>query len=91
MRSTRHLQALKMVQLTKEKRMFVVRTYFETHSFVEGQQLFRERFPVREPAVKKAIWANVRRYKQHGTTPTKTCQGCGKDGEFVYWYGWRTY
>ena len=67
-----------MVQLTKEQRIFVVRAYFETHSFVEVQQLFRERFPGRESPVKKTIWANVRKYEQHGTSLNRNAYNSGR-------------
>ena len=52
-----------MVQLTVEERVFIVSKYFETHSFVEVRNLFRERFPDKEPPVKKTIWRNVKKYK----------------------------
>ena len=78
MRSTRHIQALYTVQLSTEQRIFVVRAYFETHSFVEVQQLFRERFPWREPPVKKTMWANVRTYEQHGTSLNRNDYNSGR-------------
>ena len=49
------------VYLSVEKRFVLVRTYFETHSFVEVSRLFRERFPGTEPPNKKTIFRNVKK------------------------------
>jgi hypothetical protein len=35
------------MQLTKEQRIFVVKTYLETKSFTQVQQLFEDHFPER--------------------------------------------
>lgn len=57
-----------MVQLTIEQRVFLVTRYQETRSFVEVQDAFRVQFPERQPPTKRAIWYNVRKYADHGTS-----------------------
>ena len=49
--------------------IYLVRTYFETHSFVEVSRLFRERFPGTEPPNKTTIF---KKYLDHGTS-LNTC------------------
>ena len=49
-----------MVQLDSWQRVFVVKTYFETHSFDEVIRLFRERFPGRNSPARMTIWRNVK-------------------------------
>ena len=49
-----------MGQLTAEQRMFVVKNWFVTKSREQVRQLFRERFPDREPPTRMAIWKNVK-------------------------------
>ena len=75
-----------MVQYTVEQRVFIVKSYFETHSFVEVQRLFRIQFPDRNPPDKKNIWRNVEKYVNHGTslnrnqkTSGRKCTGCSQD------------
>ena len=48
--------------------IFLVRTYFETHSIVEVSRIFRERFPGTEPPNKTTIFRNVKKYFDHGTS-----------------------
>ena len=67
-----------MVQLTTEKRIFAVKTYYETHSFVETQRLFRTRFPDREAPTKMNIWKNVRKYGEHGTRLNRNEHNSGR-------------
>ena len=55
-----------MVQLTKEQRIFVVLTYWETKSYVATNRLFRQRFPDREPPAKHTIYKNVKKYLEKG-------------------------
>ena len=57
-----------MEQYTVEQRVFIVKTYFENHSFAEVQRLFRLHFPDRNPPDKKNIWRNVKKYVDHGTS-----------------------
>ena len=57
-----------MVQLDSGQRVFVVKTYFETHSFDEVIRLFRERFPGRNPSARMPIWRNVKKYTGHATS-----------------------
>ncbi len=56
-----------MVQLTKEQRTFVVKTFHETGSLQRTRDRFDERFPERQPPALKTIWVNVRKFSQHGT------------------------
>ena len=67
-----------MVQLTVEERVFIVGKYFETQSFVEVRNLFRERFPDKEPPVKNTIWRNVKMYKENGTSLNLNSKKCGR-------------
>ena len=57
-----------MGQYTVEQRVFLVRKYYETHSYAEVQRLFRLQFPDRDPPDKKNIWRNVKKYEDHGTS-----------------------
>ena len=57
-----------MVQLTTEQQTFVVTTFHQTGSLQRTRDAFRERFPEREPPAAKTIWANVRKYQEHGTS-----------------------
>ena len=45
--------------------IFLVRTYFETHSFAEVSRLFRQRFPGTETPNKTRIFRNVKKYLDH--------------------------
>ena len=65
---------INMVQLTKEQRVFVVKKYYETHSFLEVQRLFAIQFPDRRPPVKWSIWKNVKKYEEHGTSRNRNHQ-----------------
>ena len=56
-----------MVQLNVAQRVFVVRTYFETRSYVEVKHSLMVGFPEREPPDNKTIWRNVEKYSHHGT------------------------
>ena len=56
-----------MVQLDSVQRVFVVKTYFETHSFDEVIRLFRERFPGHNPPARMTIWGKVNKYTDHAT------------------------
>ena len=66
-----------MMQLTTEQRVFLVKSYFETDSFVEVQRLFAFRFPNRNPPHKKNIWKNVQKYLNHGTSLNRNSSSCG--------------
>ena len=57
-----------MAQLSKEQRVFVVKTYFETKKFTEVRNLFRQRYPDRNPPNKTTIWKNVKKYETHATS-----------------------
>ena len=57
----------KMVQLTVEERKFLVTTFHQTRSLLRTQETFRECFPERVPPSNKTVWANVRKYREHGT------------------------
>ena len=51
-----------------KNRVFVVKTYHETRSIIATQNAFRNQFPLRAPPSKKAIWDNVKKFQQHGTS-----------------------
>ena len=57
-----------MGQNTVEKRVFIVKTYFQTHSLAEVQRLFRLQFPDRNAPDKKNNWQSVKKYLDHGTS-----------------------
>lgn len=57
-----------MGQLTVQERVFVVKTYFETHSFQEVRRLFLLQFPQKTPPVKATVWRTVKKYLDHGTS-----------------------
>ena len=72
-----------MKQLTTEQRVVVVKHWFITRSIEQKywtgtsvitrsieqvRLLFRQRFPDREPPTRMAIWENVKKYSEHGTS-----------------------
>ncbi len=57
-----------MGQLTTEQRVFVVTKFHENKSLQATQDAFRESFPDRDPPSKPTIWANVKKYRDHGTS-----------------------
>ena len=71
-----------MVQLTIQQRIFVVRTYFETKSYVEVRRLFQNEFPGRRPPTDMTIYRNVIKYSQHGTSLNRNsaCSGRPRSG-----------
>lgn len=56
------------MQLTNEQRAFIVKRYFETKSYLEVQESFRQRFPDRNPPSKSTIQRNVAKYTREGTS-----------------------
>ena len=68
-----------MGQYTVEQRVFLVRKYYETHSYAEVmQRLFRLQFPDRDPPDKKNIWRNVKKYEDHGTSLNRNLNHSGR-------------
>ena len=67
-----------MVQLDSGQRVFVVKTYFETHSFDEVIRLFRERFPVHNPPSKNDQWRNVKKCTDHATSLSRNKGNSGR-------------
>ncbi|KAF2349048.1 Protein of unknown function DUF4817 [Trinorchestia longiramus] len=55
------------MQLTKERRTFIVEKYFQAKSFQQVIQAFQEHFPERQSPTKMTIWRNVTRYRTKGT------------------------
>ncbi len=72
------LQDDKMVQLTKDQRVFVVLHYNRTGSLLSVQNAFRERFPDRNPPAKTTILKNVRKYNNHGTSLNRNKTNSGR-------------
>ena len=68
----------KMVQLTDEQRTFVVKTYYETKSYIAVQQAFRVRFPNREPPTGANVHKNVQKYELKGTSPNLNKEASGR-------------
>ena len=71
-------QVVKMVQLTKDQGVFVVKTFFETGSLQATQDAFRVNFPDRDPPVKSTIWSNVKKYQDHGTSQNRNNGNSGR-------------
>uniref|UniRef100_UPI00358DFE76 uncharacterized protein n=1 Tax=Myxine glutinosa TaxID=7769 RepID=UPI00358DFE76 len=67
-----------MAQLTTEQRTFLVTTFHQTGSLQRTRDALRERFPEREPPVAKTIWANVRKYQEHGTSLNRNKGNSGR-------------
>ena len=57
-----------MAQLSTEQRVFIVLNYTRTQSLDAVQNLFRERFPDRNPPAKTTILSNVRKYTNAGSS-----------------------
>lgn len=56
------------MQLTKDQRVFVVKTWISTRSIKQVQESFAHSFPDRISPSKNAIWKNVKKYQQEGTS-----------------------
>ena len=67
-----------MVQLTVEQRVFVVQTFFSTHSYVEVRRRFQIQFPGRRPPTDMTIYRNVKKYKEHGTSLNRNSSNSGR-------------
>ena len=57
-----------MAQLSTKQRVFIVLNYTRTQSLGAVQNLFRERFPDRNPSAKTTILSNVRKYTNAGSS-----------------------
>ncbi|KAF2363805.1 Protein of unknown function DUF4817 [Trinorchestia longiramus] len=55
------------MQLTKERKTFIVEKYFQAKNFQQVIQSFQEHFPERQSPTKMTIWRNVTRYRTEGT------------------------
>ncbi|KAF2344330.1 Protein of unknown function DUF4817 [Trinorchestia longiramus] len=55
------------MQLTKDRRTFIVEKYFQAKSFQQVIQSSQEHFPERQSPTKMTIWKNVTRYRTGGT------------------------
>ncbi len=58
-----------MVQLTTEQRIFIVLQYNRAQNTTEVQNIFRARYPNRDPPHKATILRNVRKCSSEGTSP----------------------
>ena len=67
-----------MGQLTAEQCVFVVKNWFVTKSLEQVHQLFRERFPDCEPPTRIAIWKNVKKYTDDGTSLNRNSGHSGR-------------
>ena len=56
------------MQLTKDQRVFVIKTWISTGSIKQVQESFAHSFPDRISPSKNAIWENVRKYQQEKTS-----------------------
>ena len=55
-------------QLTNEQRAFIVKTYYETKSYVKVKKAFVEKFPDRKPPSTSSIQRNIQKYEAKGTS-----------------------
>ena len=67
-----------MVQLTGKQRVFIVRTYFQTRSYVEVRRLFQNEFPRHAPQEPKTIHRNVVKYNEHGRSLNRNLSASGR-------------
>ena len=67
-----------MPQLSKEQRVFVVRTYYETKKYSEIINLFSHRFLGQDPPNKTTIWRNVNKYENHATSLNRNPKNSGR-------------
>ena len=67
-----------MPQLSKEQRVFVVRTYYEMKKYSEVINLFSHRFPGQDPPNKTTIWRNVNKYENHATSLNRNPKNSGR-------------
>ena len=58
---------LKM-QLTTEQRVFAVKTYYKTSSYLEVKKTFRRKFSEKDPPTNRAIWENTEGKKKVETS-----------------------
>lgn len=72
------LELVNMVQLTVEQRIFVVRNFFSTGSYIEVRRLFQNQFPGRQPPTDMTIYRNVNKYCEHGTSLNRNSSGSGR-------------
>ena len=66
------------MQLTVEQRVFVVKHYFETKSYVEVRRLFQIAFPSRPPPTDMTIYRNVKKYSETGTSLNRNSVSSGR-------------
>ena len=57
-----------MVQLTTDQRIFVVKKFHETKSYLATQEAFRVAFPNRNPPAKSTIQHNLVKYDRDRTS-----------------------
>lgn len=73
-----------MAQLSKEQRVFVVKSYYAAGKYTEVINLFRHRFPGRNPPNKTTIWSigsiwrNVIKYETHATSFNRNPNNSGR-------------
>lgn len=56
------------MQLTKDQRVFVLKTWISTRSIKQVQELFAHSFTDRTAPSKNTIWKTFRKYQQEGTS-----------------------
>ena len=55
-----------------------MKNWFVTKSLEQVRQLFRERFPDCEPSTRMAIWKNVKKYTDYGTSLNRNSGHSGR-------------
>ena len=63
-KETKNIASMLKIQLTTEQRVFVVKTYYKTSSYLEVKEAFRRRIPEKDPPKNRTIWKKVKNTKE---------------------------
>ena len=67
-KETKNKGSISKMQLTTEQRVFVVKTYYKTISYLEVKEAFRRTFSENDPPTNRTIWKNVKKYEREATS-----------------------
>ena len=62
-KETKNKTLVLKMQLTTEQHVLVVKTFYKTSSYLKVKEVFRRRFPEKDPPTNRTIWKNVGKYK----------------------------
>ena len=65
-RETKNKTLVLKMKLTTEQRVFVVKTFYKTRSYLKVKEVFRGRFPEKDPSINRTIWKSVIKDKTEG-------------------------